>query len=65
MSEGVLRCPRCTGSDDLRHSRWRWFDVFSRALGLKAYRCRSCHNRFFSRKVLREASDGAQDDREG
>jgi hypothetical protein len=62
MSGGVLRCPRCAGSDDLRTSRRQWFDVFFMMLGLKAYRCRLCRTRFHSWKRLRAAGDEADAD---
>jgi hypothetical protein len=52
MSRGVLKCPRCSGSDGLRHSHPRWFDALFRALALKAYRCRHCRKRFYSMKPL-------------
>jgi hypothetical protein len=52
MGRLSLACPHCSTPNLVRSSRRRWFDVFLRLIGLKAYRCHSCLARFYSWKSL-------------
>jgi hypothetical protein len=47
-----MNCPKC-GSTDLRTSKHaHWGDIFQRARGREAIRCRKCRLRFFVDRVI-------------
>lgn len=43
-----LACPRCRGSDVSRSRTRGFIERLARFLGLRAFRCMTCYERFFS-----------------
>lgn len=40
-------CPRCRSDHISRSRRWKFVDLFMRLWGMRPYRCRECHSRFY------------------
>jgi len=45
-----MKCPKCDSTEARRSRHSKWKDVFHSPLGQQAYRCRSCHARFYAPK---------------